>query len=479
MILKRATWISIIFCLGASQHLKGHSLDQATAGPIFQNEPFVVVWNLPTARCEEHFGIALPLGDYGIVENKGNAFYGQNMTIFYKNKFGLYPYISSEGEWHNGGIPQKADLKEHLERFSKEIAELLYPDFQGLAVVDWEEWRPLWRRNWGPKIIYREASEQWVQERFPDLPAKERSYLAEEEFEQAAKVFMDRMLAVGKELRPQGLWGFYRFPDCFNDNWEKEKNYSGHCHPKEVQWNDRLQWLWEVSSALFPSIYLPPKLPLSKHQRYVHYRLREAFRVAKSGLKPPIPVIAYSRVSYRHSPRYLAETDLVYTIGESAALGAAGVALWGDLSYSHSPESCRSLHRYIVTTLGPYVVNVTTAARTCSHQLCHGNGRCVRQNPDDLGAFPHLSPQQWEREPTVTDFVDHEVSAWERFQCHCYPEWTGTWCERPQWTEPVQGVEFNLAPQYHYFYDTAHDNSVVGKSNICPPSIYDEKAELR
>ncbi|XP_054833742.1 hyaluronidase-3 [Eublepharis macularius] len=478
MIPNRVIKVCIIFYLWAPHNLKGHSWDPTTAGPIFQNEPFAVVWNLPTARCEEHFGIALPLGDYGIVENKGNTFRGQNMTIFYKNKFGLYPYISSEGEWHNGGIPQKADLKEHLERASKEITELLHHGFRGLAVVDWEEWRPLWRRNWGPKIVYREASQQWVLERFPDLPAKEQSYLAEEEFEQAAKVLMERTLAVGKELRPQGLWGFYRFPDCFNDNWEKEKNYTGRCHPKEVQWNDRLKWLWEVSSALFPSIYLPPKLPSSKHQRYVHYRIREAFRVAQFGLKPPLPVIAYSRVSYRHSSRYLTETDLVYTIGESAALGAAGAALWGDLSYSSSLESCMSLHRYIVSTLGPYVVNVTTAARTCSQQLCYGNGRCVRQHPDELGAFLHLSPQQWEGEPTVTDFLDQEVSAWESFRCHCYPEWTGTWCERPQWREPITEVEFNLASQYHDICDAAHDNNVV-KSNSCPPSIYDKKTELR
>lgn len=104
----------------------------------------------------------------------------------------------------------------------------------------------------------------------------------------------------------------------------------------------------------------------------------------------------------------------------------------------------------------------------------------MRQDPDDLGAFPHLSPQQWEGEPTVTDFLDQDVSAWERFQCHCYPEWTGTWCERPQWIEPLKGMDFNFPSQYYDICDnTAHDNSAVVKSNICPPSIYDENTEFR
>ncbi|XP_061473822.1 hyaluronidase-3 isoform X2 [Rhineura floridana] len=337
MILDGTIWVCITFCLGATQHLRGHSWERSTASPIIQHEPFVVVWNLPTAKCQEHFGITLPLGVYGIVENKGNVFHGQNMTIFYKNKFGLYPYISPEGEWNNGGIPQNVNLKEHLEKASKEIAELLNPEFQGLAVVDWEEWRPLWRRNWGPKNVYRKASEQWVGERSSGLSPTDQSYLAEVAFEQAAQALMETTLGMGKELRPEGHWGFYRFPDCFNDNWEKEENYTGHCNAMEVQWNNQLMWLWKVSSALYPSIYLPPKLPVSYHQLYVHHRLKEALRVAQFSLKPPLPVIAYSRVSYRRSPRYLTEADLAYTIGESAALGATGVVLWGDLSYSHSP----------------------------------------------------------------------------------------------------------------------------------------------
>lgn len=314
MILERTIWICITFCTASVIPLAGNSWKQAAASPIIQHKPFVVVWNLPTTRCQEHFGIRLPLDIYGIVENKGNVFQGQNMTIFYKNKFGLYPYISPQGVRYNGGIPQKVNLKRHLQKATKEITELFNNDFQGLAVVDWEEWRPLWRRNWGPKMVYKEASKQWVRKRFPRYSPEEQTYLAKAEFEKAARLLMETTLALGKKLRPHGFWGFYGFPNCFNDKWGKEVNYTGHCDPKEVQWNDQLMWLWKISSALYPSIYLPPKVPAWYHQHYVHHRLREAFRLAQFGTEHPLPVLPYSRISYKHSSRYLTE---VSTLGHS------------------------------------------------------------------------------------------------------------------------------------------------------------------
>ncbi|XP_039214624.1 hyaluronidase-3 [Crotalus tigris] len=477
MILERTIWICITFCTASVRPLAGNSWKQAATSPIIQHKPFVVVWNLPTTRCQEHFGIRLPLDVYGIVENKGNVFQGQNMTIFYKNKFGLYPYISPQGDWHNGGIPQKVNLKRHLEKATKEITELLNNDFQGLAVVDWEEWRPLWRRNWMPKMVYKEASKQWVTKRFPGLSPEEQTYLAKAEFEKSARLLMETTLALGKKLRPHGFWGFYRFPDCFNGKWGKEVNYTGHCNPKEVRWNDQLMWLWEISSALYPSIYLPLKLPALYRQHYVHHRLREASRVAQFGKEHPLPVLPYSRVSYRHSSRYLTETDLINTIGESAALGSAGVVLWGDLSYSSSLARCKSLHHYINTTLGPYVANVTTAAHRCSRQLCHGNGRCVRHYLNELEAFLHLDHHLWEGDLGMTDSQDQNVSAQDHFQCHCYPKWAGTHCERPQMIEPFKKPKHNQASQYNNVYDTVHDGDFDLGSNICPTSIYGKETE--
>lgn len=344
--------------------------------PLAGGQPFTVVWNIPTGRCQRRFGVGLPLSDYGIVENQDGCFTGQNITIFYKNKFGLYPYLSRQGVPRNGGIPQRVPLGAHLARVAGDIRLLLQHAFRGLAVVDWEEWRPLWAQNWGAKRIYRVASEQWVRDQHGLLPARRRLRLARWEFEQAAQTLMEETLLLGRALRPRGLWGFYRFPDCLNGNWAKEANYTGQCRPAEVQRNNRLGWLWAASAALYPSIYLPPALPPALRRRYVHHRLREALRVAAFGADGLLPVVAYSRLSFRRSPRFLElvstagpglaarcaggpawhwdaacapqpghvsfspwQADLVHTIGESAALGAAGLVLWGDLSYSRSAVS--------------------------------------------------------------------------------------------------------------------------------------------
>ncbi|XP_074952340.1 hyaluronidase-3 [Phalacrocorax aristotelis] len=435
MVLALVLWACLVLGAAGREHL--------APDPLVDDQPFAVVWNVPAGHCQRHFGVGLPLSDYGIVENQDGHFAGQNITIFYKNKFGLYPYVSRQGIPRNGGIPQRVPLDAHLARAARDIRFLLQPAFRGLAVVDWEEWRPLWAQNWGAKRIYQAASEHWVQVQHGLLPARRRHQLARQEFEQAAQALMEETLLLGQTLRPGGLWGFYRFPDCLNGNWAKEANYTGQCRLAEVQRNNQLGWLWAASAALYPSIYLPPAIPPALRRRYVHHRLREALRVAAFGANGLLPVVAYARLSFRHSSRFLEPADLVHTIGESAALGVAGLVLWGDMSYSRSAESCASLRHYLVSTLGPYVANVTAAARECSYRQCHGHGRCVRQQPHDLDSLLHLGPG---------------TSPLASFRCHCYRGWAGKSCA--QRVQPSSAT-FCLAP--------THTHDVYGHNDLPPP----------
>ncbi|XP_008979938.1 hyaluronidase-3 isoform X4 [Callithrix jacchus] len=160
-------------------------------------------------------------------------------------------------------------------------------------------------------------------------------------------------------------------------------------------------------------------LPPAYHQAFVRHRLEEAFRVARVGHQHPLPVLAYVRLTHRRSGRFLSQDDLVQTIGVSAALGAAGVVLWGDLSLSSSEEECWRLHDYLVDTLGPYVINVTRAAMACSHQQCHGHGRCAWRDPGQMEAFLHLWP-------------NGSLEGWKFFSCHCYWGWAGPTCQEPR-----------------------------------------------
>lgn len=143
------------------------------------------------------------------------------MSIFYHNRLGRYPYLSRDREGGestkvNGGLPQRGDLASHLSIAKMQISRLLRPNFTGLAVVDWEEWRPLWARLFGTKMEYRRLSKQLVRQERPELSEREVTSVARWEFEEAARTFMEQTLRLGIRLRPRGLWGFYGFPACFN-----------------------------------------------------------------------------------------------------------------------------------------------------------------------------------------------------------------------------------------------------------------------
>ncbi|KAF6099496.1 hyaluronidase 3 [Phyllostomus discolor] len=414
MQLGAALVLGAALCLGC-----GHPLLRAPA------RPFSVLWNVPSARCGARFGVHLPLEALGLTANRAQRFRGQNITIFYKKQLGLYPYFGRRGTAHNGGIPQAVPLDHHLARAAYQIRHSLGTGFAGLAVLDWEEWSPLWAGNWGRHRAYRDASWAWAQRVFPHLDPQEQLRKARTGFEQAARALMEGTLRLGRALRPRGLWGFYRFPACGNGWHGAGSNYTGHCHAATRARNTQLRWLWAASSALFPSIYLPPRLPPAHRQAFVRHRLEEAFRVARAGHPQPLPVLAYARLTSRSSGRFLSQDDLVQTVGVSAALGAAGVVLWGNLGISSSQEKCWHLRDYLVGTLGPYVINVTRAATACSHQWCHGHGRCVRRDPGQLEAFLHLRP-------------DGSPGAWESFRCRCYGGWAGPTCQEPR---PKPGPE--------------------------------------
>ena len=41
--------------------------------------------------------------------------------------------------------------------------------------------------------------------------------IARVEFETAAREFMEETLLLVQKLRPKSLWGFYGFPNCYNE----------------------------------------------------------------------------------------------------------------------------------------------------------------------------------------------------------------------------------------------------------------------
>ncbi|XP_061730567.1 hyaluronidase-2 [Nerophis ophidion] len=413
---------------------------KATRWPLYSQKPLLLAWNAPTEDCSPRHRVALPLEQFQIVASPNEGFVKQNLTIFYKDRLGLYPYFEPDDTPVNGGLPQVSSLAKHMDKMPEGVKKYIRePDAKGLAVIDWEEWRPLWIRNWEAKDVYRRLSRELVRQKNPTWPPEMVSKVAQQEFEMSAKKFMLETLKRAKSLRPNQLWGFYLFPDCYNHDYRRTlENYTGRCPDVEVARNEQLKWLWTESTALFPSIYMGTVLrSLPSGRQFVRNRVKEGMRLASSGDGLARPVFVYTRPTYINSLEQLTETDLVSTIGESVALGAAGIILWGDVAYASNKTTCSELDAYLRGPLGKYLLNVSTAAELCSHSLCTSHGRCLRRDPD-ADVYLHLNPFTHSVQAsaggklmvTVQPGRAEATGFADNFQCQCYSGFEGERCEK-------------------------------------------------
>ncbi|XP_069485218.1 hyaluronidase-5-like [Ambystoma mexicanum] len=410
-----------------------HPSSSLSAPPLMDKSPFLLIWNAPTEKCGTSHNASLNLRFFQYVTSPKLTATNQNLTLFYEDRLGTYPYIDVvTGQSVNGGIPQRLALAGHLQKAAEDI-RMYMPSGQqaGLAVIDWESWRPTWARNWAFKRVYQSQSLAAALLQDQSLTKSRASLVAKRTFEDAAQRLMLETLALGKSLRPATFWGYYLFPQCYNYDYKQNpNNYTGICPDIEKKRNDDLHWLWQESTALYPSIYLETVLRSSPNAAlYSRNQIQEAKRVSTIHRQnAPLPIYVFARPVFTNAPTvFLHQDDLVNTIGESAALGVSGIIMWGDLSFSKSVASCRNLDEYLQNTLNPYVINVTLAAKLCSQLLCQGKGVCTRRNWN-ISDYLHLNPQNFNIKaskhgkfsvighPTVEDF--QEMAA--KFKCSCY-----------------------------------------------------------
>lgn len=289
----------------------------ATEAPLIPGHPFAALWNAPITTCRR-LEVPLDLAPFAAVTTPALE-PDQFLITYYEPRLGRYPWIHPQtGKSYEGGVPQDGTLQEHLRKAKSQIQETLTRDSPGLVVVDWESWRPLWDTNWGSKGIYRRKSLDVARSRTQWLPEEELLPLAQRQFEEAARAFMETTLSLGLHQRPSRLWGFYLFPDCYNSGWE-EPGYTGRCSQKTRGQNDQLMWLWEKSSALFPSIYISESLGDSPFAKlYVRNRVQEAMRVAELPRRPhTLPVYVYSRPLFRdQSSTFLSQVSQEVPCGD-------------------------------------------------------------------------------------------------------------------------------------------------------------------
>lgn len=131
-------------------------------------------------------------------------------------------------------MPQEGNLEEHLSVFRKHVDELV-PDRNndGLAIIDFESWRPVYRQNFGTLQPYRDLSEDIERSRRPLAPNARIEADATRNFEKFGRIFMEQSIQLARKMRPYAKWGYYGLPYCFNGRGTSIEN----C-PREVQHED-------------------------------------------------------------------------------------------------------------------------------------------------------------------------------------------------------------------------------------------------
>lgn len=293
-------WLLVFLSLKSVCSLKPARL------PLYQRKPFIAAWNTPTDQCLMKYKLRLNLEMFQVAGSTLTKARGQNVTIFYPRRLGYYPWYTSQGVPINGGLPQNTSLKVHLKKVDQDIKYYIpVKDFRGLAVIDWEYWRPQWDRNWNAKDVYRRKSKELIFDLQQNVKASDIEYLAKATFEESAKAFMIETIKLGIKRRPKGLWGYYLYPDCHNYNMD-DPSYTGSCPEEEVLKNNELSWLWDSSTALYPSVVIKKSLRNSENVlHFSKFRVQEAMRISTmTSHKYALPVFVYTRLGYREDPLF-------------------------------------------------------------------------------------------------------------------------------------------------------------------------------
>ncbi|XP_037540889.1 glyco_hydro_56 domain-containing protein [Nematolebias whitei] len=375
----------LLYLIGAFAGLCNAGPSQPARPPLLSGQPFIIFWGIRDSSCADRIN---PTSFS--MEREGRV------AVFYENTLGNYPYFVDKNTPVNRGLPQHTRLDSHVQKTQQDLeAALPAPRYLGLGVLRWAEWVPQWSRNQEKQAMYQEASRKLMKTFFPNWTPEEVEKWSRVDFEAAAQSVMVETLREVKRLRPKALWGFSSYPSCCNGDPTQTPltNYSGQCPPAEMALNDELMWLWKRSSALYPLLTLEKLQAGTLGVRiYLSGQIKEALRVGSlAGAEFGLPVFPLVKSVYASTRTFLSQGDLVNTIGESAAMGTAGVVIL-DRSETKTERECQGLAEFVRKVLGPYSVNVTKATQLCSTSLCQGKGRCVRQNPDS-SAYLHLPPQ--------------------------------------------------------------------------------------
>lgn len=332
---------------------------------------FQIIWNVPSFQCHKYGLNFSEVAEWGILQNAADTFRGDRIALLYDP--GYFPALLEANEQsdfvrRNGGVPQEGNLTAHLELFLQQINNKLIPDekFSGVAIIDFEHWRPVWNENFGSLLPYRKVSRTIEQNTHPFWNEKQIEKESSTRFEKSGWQFFRTTLRLAKQLRPNAKWGYYGFPLCFN--YTPRNNYPT-CSASVRGNNERIKWLFQDSTAVYPSLYYK-KNDMTEESRllFMKGRMAEAIRVSQMSTVPP-PVYPYTWLKYYDTKELVNKNDLLNSFAIPKREGAAGAIIWGASNDVNTEKKCRSLNNYVQSVLGPVTKLVLQTPKEDVHTL--------------------------------------------------------------------------------------------------------------
>ncbi len=241
------------------------------------------------------------------------------VIVLYNFQAGMYPKMW-QGQPYNGAVPLACDMNAHLAKLQSDINRFVPVNFDGYAVIDYEDWDCLWVHT--PEE-YREINRNIIRAQYANLTNEQVEQLAISEHERAAKDFFLQTINTAKSMRPNAKWGYYGYP---------RDHHTGANEAK-------MQWLWDAQTAFFPVAYTvypmsptrpapwayaPPEFYPDYMQNLVGLSRRQA------GTRPVAAFVwaRYHSMNPTFGDQFMNETDLRRMLTIPREKGADAVIYW-------------------------------------------------------------------------------------------------------------------------------------------------------
>jgi hypothetical protein len=137
---------------------------------------------------------------------------------------GLFPSLKGEScqqaQPVNGGVPQAANLSTHLAELRRTVPLFIPdPEWDGMAVFDFEKWTNVWELMISPappgawhSICYQNYSIELERQAHPTWSEAQLVAAATVSYETAATEWLVQTLRTCRSIRPKAKWGLYGYP---------------------------------------------------------------------------------------------------------------------------------------------------------------------------------------------------------------------------------------------------------------------------